>query len=356
MQFFAPFVVKKGNRIAPVVALVLVASVLVVLLSQTAFAQNTYVITDGDQVTVHTSYAGDLDEVLVEAGIQLDEDDFYTTNITEDGSRIVLRRAQNVSINYCGQQVQVNSYGETLEEILTRMNLSYGKDYQISLPLNAESYDGMEVTVNRVVQSRETYTAEIAYEVLYCSDDTLPEGEEKLITEGVTGQKMCTADVVYFNGEEQERTVIHESVVQEPVAQVVAVGTGKNVGQVREEPLIGDGVIVLASGEVLTYTSAQQFTATAYTRYDDGCDNITSTGSVVRHGVVAVDPSVIPYGTRMFIVSNDGEYIYGLSTAEDCGGSIKNNRIDLFVETLSEAFQFGRRDCTVYFLGDANRS
>ena len=79
------------------------------------------------------------------------------------------------------------------------------------------------------------------------------------------------------------------------------------------------------------------------------------TGTTVRIGTVAVDPRVIPYGTRMFIVSNDGCYVYGLSVAEDCGGAIKGKRLDLYMPTLSEAFDYGRRPVTVYFLGDANK-
>lgn len=354
MQFIAPFVVKKGNRVAPVVALILTAGVLIVLLAQTAFAQNTYVITDGNQVTVHTSYAVDPDQVLDEAGIQLDEDDFYITQTTEDGSEITLQRAQTISINYCGEQIQVNTYGEKLEALLGRTGLSYSGDYQLSVPLATQTYDGMEVTIDYVVKQQETYTEEIAYDVVYCWDDTLPKGQEEVIAEGVPGQKQCTADVVYKNKQEIQRVVLEEKVIQEPTKQIVAMGTGENEGADRTQPLIGGGVIVLPTGEVLTYTSAEQFTATAYTHMDDGCDMTTSTGSTVRHGVVAVDPDVIPYGTRMFIVSNDGAYVYGLSTAEDCGGSIQDNRIDLYMDSLDAANQFGRRDCTVYFLGDAN--
>ena len=80
----------------------------------------------------------------------------------------------------------------------------------------------------------------------------------------------------------------------------------------------------------------------------------TATGTTVRVGTVAVDPTVIPYGTRMFIVSNDGNYVYGIGTAEDCGGAIKGNRLDLYYPTDAECFAFGRIGCTVYFLGDAN--
>ena len=60
---------------------------------------------------------------------------------------------------------------------------------------------------------------------------------------------------------------------------------------------------------------------------------------------------IIPYGSRMFIVSNDGVYIYGVAVAEDCGGAIKGDRIDLYLPTYEECVEFGRRTCTIYFLG-----
>jgi 3D (Asp-Asp-Asp) domain-containing protein len=62
---------------------------------------------------------------------------------------------------------------------------------------------------------------------------------------------------------------------------------------------------------------------------------------------------VIPYGTRMFIVTNDGEYVYGLSTAEDCGGGVNGNHVDLYFPTVDSCFQFGVRECTIYFLGES---
>ena len=78
--------------------------------------------------------------------------------------------------------------------------------------------------------------------------------------------------------------------------------------------------------------------------------NITATGTTVRVGTVAVDPTVIPYGTRMFIVTNDGTYIYGIGTAEDCGGAIVGNELDLYFDTDAECWEFGVKGCTVYFL------
>ena len=117
-----------------------------------------------------------------------------------------------------------------------------------------------------------------------------------------------------------------------------------------QNTLIGENTITTASGEVLTYTHTMVVEATAYTKTDAGCDDWTATGTLARYGAIAVDPSVIPYGTRMYIVSNDGQVIYGYATAEDCGGAINGTRVDLYYDTYDECIQFGRRDCTIYFL------
>lgn len=344
----------KKSKIVRIAALVLPVICLVVLLATTAFAQRTYVITDGDQVIVHTSYTADPKKALHEAGFRLDENDTYTTQTTDGVSEITVQRGQKVVINNCGEILEAHCNGETVQQLLDRLGIPTYGNYRVSEALHTATYDGLQINVDYVIHQTETYTVELPYQVTYCYDPTMEEGQERVITVGSAGQMLCSADVVYVNAVEQNRTLISETVARQPVNQVVAIGTGEDLGGKKDLPLIGDGVIVLPSGEVLTYSSVGQFVATAYTKTDEGCDEITSTGSHVRVGVVAVDPKVIPYGTRMFIVTNDGAYIYGLSTAEDCGGSIKGNRLDLYFETDPECWQFGIRDCTVYFLGDAN--
>lgn len=356
MQIFTPVMFRKGNRFVRILMLVLPVICLTALLAQTALAQNTYVITDGDQVTVHTSFASDPERILDEAGVELDENDYYTTAAGDGVSEIKVQRVRTVKIDNCGQKMQVSSNGETLEAMLTRLGIQTYGNYTISHPLNTETYDGMEVRIRNVVETEETYTVEIPYETIYCDDPTLPEGQEEVLVEGTSGQMLCSANVVYLNAEEQSRTVLEEKVLQRPVDRIVAVGTGTNVGEESDMPLIGDGVIVLPTGEVLTYTDSASYVATAYTHTDAGCDMITATGTQVRMGTVAVDPNIIPYGTRMFIITDDGSYIYGLATAEDCGGAINGNRVDLYFPTTAECFAFGVRDCTIYFLGDAQWS
>ena len=78
--------------------------------------------------------------------------------------------------------------------------------------------------------------------------------------------------------------------------------------------------------------------------------NITYTGTEVQVGTVAVDPNFIPLGTKMYIVSADGEYVYGYAIAEDTGGAIKGKIVDLFFNTYDECIEFGRRDVKIYIL------
>lgn len=354
MDFLTPFVIRRKHGAIKIVAFLLATVCLVGSLSQTAQAENTFVITDGDAVTVHTSYASDPAKVLQEAGVALSADDMYTTESVDGISEIKVQRLQSITVRYGEQVIQTTSYGERLEELFVRLGILIDESVVVSLPLDRVTYDGLVVRVDRIGEATESYTMEVPFETHYCEDPALPAGEEKVLVAGKNGQMLCTANVSYVNGQEISRNVYQQTVTVEPVSQLVAVGTGEQVGQVSDKPLIGDGFIVMPTGEVLTYIRKDNFVATAYTHLDDGCDETTANGAQVKWGVVAVDPEVIPYGTRMFIVSNDGSYVYGLSTAEDCGGAIQDKRLDLYMPTLEEAFKFGVRNCTVYFLGGAN--
>ena len=350
MQALTSFIEKRKSLLIRIVALALPLVTLMLLLAPTVFAQTTYVITDGDQVKVYTTFATNPAAVLDKAGFELDEDDIYTTQPGDGVSEITVQRSQLITVNNCGEQMQVSSYGETLEMLLNRLDIPTSGEYSVSMPLNTKTFDGMEFSVDRTIRMEQTYTVDLPYETIECYDPTLPEGQQEVLVTGVTGQVSKTANVVYVNSVESERTVISETVIQQPVNQIVKVGTGEKVNTKSDAPAIGNGVIVTAEGEVLTYSRAEQYKATAYTHTDAGCDMITATGTTVRMGTVAVDPTLIPYGTRMFIVTNDGKYVYGLSTAEDCGGAIKGNRLDLYFPTDAECWKFGVRGCTVYFL------
>lgn len=82
--------------------------------------------------------------------------------------------------------------------------------------------------------------------------------------------------------------------------------------------------------------------ATGYTPGDPGCTGITYTGTKASRGTIAVDPKVIPFGTKLYIPG------YGYGVAADTGGAIKGNKIDLCYETRTEALNWGIKNITVY--------
>ena len=109
------------------------------------------------------------------------------------------------------------------------------------------------------------------------------------------------------------------------------------------------GTLVTEDGDTLSYKRVISCSATAYTT-ELQQNKITATGTVAHVGGIAVDPKVIPYGTRMYIVSASGAWCYGYAVAEDCGGGIKGNKVDLFFDTYDECISFGVRDAVIYIL------
>ncbi|MBQ7871973.1 MAG: G5 domain-containing protein [Oscillospiraceae bacterium] len=352
---------KLGRRGLRLLALLLVTGLILGLLSLTAFAQNSYIITDGDLVKVHKSYSSDPTEVLDEVGIELSEDDTYVTSVEGGVSRITVRRMQMVTVLYHGKQTVTGTYGETVGELLARMDIQVAPNDVLTCPLDTPTHDGLFVGIVRRDVETVTEQKTIPFETRTYEDPELAPGETLVITPGVDGVVEYQIQIVRENGIEVSRQVVGETVVQEAVTQVVVCGVDRQITEQPDDPdflfpdgnsgdVIGDGVITTASGKVYHYTSTLTVSATAYSC--EGTVGHTYSGTVARVGAIAVDPKVIPLGTKMYIVSNDGQYVYGYCVAEDIGGGIKGNKVDLYFDTFDECWEFGVRTCTVYILSE----
>ena len=160
--------------------------------------------------------------------------------------------------------------------------------------------------------------------------------------QGAPGERVCTYEETWVDGALQSREKTGEEVTLQPVAQTAMVGA--------DVPVSSTPVATDAWGQPLEYQWVMTgAVATAYTAPPGAW---TASGLMAVEGTVAVDPEVIPYGSRLYIVSSDGSFVYGYAVAADTGTAIMDGIIDvdLFFNTYLESCLFGKRTVDIYVL------
>lgn len=286
-----------------------------------------------------------------DSGVQEISSQLVYLSGSREGYDLTLASSQTVVIRHDGEVFTAQARGETVAKLLERLHITPG-------PLEMVAVDVSEDQVEVIVASDLTYyeeiTEDVPYETVRVANPALEEGTEQVVQEGVNGTRTSIYEIVWSNGQELSRQFVEEvdsTVVNEIVEYGTAAETTANINAAIasvDKNADGSGTLTLTDGTVLSFSGVKSMTATAYTAGHGGADYTTATGTFVRVGTVAVDKSVIPLGTRMYIVSNDGSVVYGLSVAEDTG--VRGDIVDLYYDTYQECINFGRRGCTVYIL------
>lgn len=309
-------------------------------------ARGTYVITDGQSVIVHQTFSRNPEQVLYEAGVELSDSDTYTAQRNGDNLELVVNRSQFITVQADGKTHSITTYGETVGEILSRLQIELNESDRISHPLETPTEDGMVITVTRITTKTITYEQVVPAEEQVFLNSVLQPGQETVLEEGADGLSNVTASITYEDGVEIAREIVSEEVVVPSQDHIVIRGAEE-----AAMPTDAEGnAIVTAGGELLEYSQVIDGKATAYNC--PGYVGHTASGTVAEVGKVAVDPKVIPLGTKLYIVSQDGQYVYGYCIAEDTGGLIKGNKVDLYFSTWDECIQFGYRPVTIYVVAE----
>lgn len=176
----------------------------------------------------------------------------------------------------------------------------------------------------------------IAPPTLHRLSRDLAPGTSKVIAHGRPGVVEVRVRYTQRDGRPVHRVVLFTKVLTAPHPRTVAEGIGHS-------PLVDfEAIGLVRMGSIAR--GAIQMVATAYSADCSGCDGMTAIGRRAGHGIVAVDPRVIPLGTRLYIPG------YGAAIAGDTGGAIVGHRIDLGFNSQRDALLFGRRAVTVYKL------
>ncbi len=382
------------------VVLGLAFSIVAVSVGVLAYMAHSYVLLDGGQPETVYMFPGSVAEACVRFGV----DESAITAEQGDDRTIYLTVADSfdVSIRSGKGNITVRTTENTVRNILQENGIEVGEDDLVKPGLDTNLRRSTEITITRVTYDTLVETETVPFEVEEQFSDQLAEGEQQITQQGVYGERTIEYRLTLHDGEEYERTLLSDAVTTEPVNCIVVHGTKKeqaasgqaelNVLAEESQPAVqtpaviqsssgnqssssqsglstagrGDvwsvpaGItddtanktITAADGSTYRYSSVIDVTATAYHRIEDG-GTITATGTTTRYGTIAVDPSVIPLGSRLYVVSSSGQsWSYGPGLAEDTGGLIKGAKIDLFFMTEDEAVEFGVRQAKVYILSD----
>lgn len=302
---------------------------------------------------------GSVERSLSENGIALNDGDELSCNredIVREGMEVVISRAFPVTVVADGETYKLNMASGTVADALNKAVVTIDDDDIISASLDTALTSGMTIKVTRVEYKERTADEVLPFTTQKKNNANLYTDQTKTIRKGINGRQNVTYKDKYVNGKLVESVKIKSVVTKAATERILEVGTK------RRPTVSANGIYTVSTlsapsslqigknGVPTSYKRVITGTASAYSG-----GGVTATGKYVRPGYIAVNPNQIPYGTKMWIVSNDGSYVYGYASAEDTGGFIywsgsSSTVCDLYFDSEGQASAFGRRGVTIYIL------
>lgn len=267
------------------------------------------------------SKAHTVEGFLEENDIEFSEGDYVSQPLTayiSDGMKIKIDHATDFKITADGKTKKYRTLANTVSEALKDKNVKVGRNDIVEPGLDELLTKNMKIVIKRVKIKEETKEEKIEFKTVTKDDSSLDEGTTKVVTEGVEGKAKVTYKVTYVDGVESSRSEISRETLTAAVDKVVANGTRINF----------DGQ---------SYSRKLVVKAYAYTG-----GGTTAMSTRARVGEIAVDPGVIPLGSEVYIEG------VGARRAEDTGGDIIGNTIDIYMGSEAECESWGVRYVTIY--------
>jgi 3D (Asp-Asp-Asp) domain-containing protein len=271
------------------------------------------------------------------------------------GLRVSIVRAQPVTIVAKDLLLEARSRAPTVGQLLAEQNVALGPLDRVEPAAEASLPAGGTVRVVRVREEEHREHQVLPFQTRVQRDDQVAPGRRVRLQDGVTGLVERLIKIVIEDEVEVDRQVLGETPVRQRVDEVVLVGPGVVPASSRLPAAAPAPAQESAEGTVPDDLAGRRVLMMEATAYDPGPEStgkrpghpaygITASGMRAGYGIVAVDPRVIPFHTRLYIPG------YGYAVAGDTGSAIKGHRIDLGYATYGEAVRWGRRMVPVYIL------
>ena len=234
-----------------------------------------------------------------------------------------------MTIEYKNQKKTIRTAKKTVQEAVEQAGYDV-ENYRAYGDVSAPVKENMTIKVGVLSRKEITEDEVVPYAIESIPDETLGQGEEQVLQQGVNGRKTVRNYLVSLDGQVIGKEHISTTLVAEMQPLIRHVGTKETVE--------------INTGTISKYKAVYTMVATAYLPTDGNGEGITKMGTRARYGEIAVDPNVIPLGTTVYIPG------YGVARAEDTGSDILGNRVDLCMLDYNQCMQFGRRTVLVYIL------
>lgn len=313
-----------------------------------------------------------VEDVLLRYGVTVrDGDTVYPSVRTAVTNGMTIRYQPVVAVNLIvGQDAStIYTMATDVAQLLREANVDVTERDTVLPDASTLIRDGLTITVNTNRDVVQYESQLIPYDMVEEEDDTLEEGVKQTVQVGVPGLERTRYALTVENGTITNRTKTEVETLRKAMPQIIKVGTKKVTEPVTEpttadesSPFIPEAEVEIAeppkTDDVLDFSSAKQLLveATAYTNNPE--DTVTYDGRVLtRSGydvtdtilfegmrIIAVDPAIIPLGTRVYVEG------IGMAIALDTGSAIKGQKIDIMMDELEEAVTFGRKPLTIWVI------
>lgn len=302
----------------------------------------------GGSVRILTA-ATDLSTVLKQADTPpLGENDRAVWTQTDDGEQLDILRAYTVPVTADGATQDVVTTGATTAELLAQAGLTWTEDDLLTPAADEAVPEGGSVTLQRVSYVDYSQNVVVPTEIEEVPTSLFYKKQSKTVTmqEGSDG-----LDTVYY----RETWIDGTLAATDEIGRETQIGMVPTLQKVYGEkvpvsqfvgPEIVDGAPVEGVAEVYTNQRSTGYSASATAK--------GASGRRLTYGTVAINPNIIPYGSLMYITSDDGKFVYGYAYAADTGTALMQGSafIDLYYETYDESVDSAVIPVTVYVLDD----
>ncbi|WP_339295223.1 G5 domain-containing protein [Paenibacillus sp. FSL W7-1279] len=346
-------------------------SLLISLVVHDQAGKEVQLVVDGRVTTVETR-GSLLQELLDEQAITLSPQDQISMPLNgaiQDGDRIIIDRAIPVKVTVGSTTKTIFTSQDTVDHVLKEAGITIQGEDIVQPAQNTKLTSNMNIDVVRVTKQKVKETEDRSFRVIKTADPSLERGDNRVIQRGEPGLMVNHYEKVYHNGKLVSKTKVSQEIERRTKDKIIAVGTKKvekpvivqaAATDVKAKPAKLSGTkkvttakavennVVSRAGVDFKYSKVlNNVSMTAYSAEQQGIGTRTASGTRVTEGrTIAVDPNIIPIGWWVYIEG------IGFRRAEDTGGAIKGNKIDVYYDSLKSAINFGRKSGrTVYVIG-----